>query len=85
MRGVLRRPSKMLLALEADFVGAASAGAMALKADATLTRQLAAARSGKSIIVAPTMGESTGTCKHLSVFDQQVSPNVLVLTHRSSA
>jgi hypothetical protein len=51
MRGVLRRPAKMLLALEADFVGAASAGAMALKADATLTRQLAAARSGKSIIV----------------------------------
>ena len=46
-RGVLRRPSRMLL--EAVFVGAA--GAMALKADATLTRQLAATRSGRSIIV----------------------------------
>ena len=45
MRGVLRRPSRM----EADFAGAA--GAMALKADATLTRQLAATRSGRSIIV----------------------------------
>ena len=57
MRGVLRRPSRM----EADFAGAA--GAMALKADATLTRQLAAARSGRSIIVAYNdreMGEMRG-------------------------
>ena len=48
MRGVARRASRMLTPVDN---AAGAVGAMALKADATLTRQLATARSGRSIIV----------------------------------
>jgi len=48
--GVLRRPSRM--PAFAGAVAAVVAAAVALKADAALTRQLAATRSGRSIIVA---------------------------------